>query len=254
MKKWIGNATFWTRAFLDKRKEKRKLIGENPEKNFLNLVIKNLSKTKSLLDIGTGLGKTPILLAKHAKEVWGIDPARKLINYAKLRTKNLRIKNVYFEVADGRNLPFEKEKFDIVTSQRGPATDNIGFAREAFRVLKKGGRLIEITIGEKDKENIKRTFGRGQNYCGLINNVSEAENKKQLLKKVGFRKIRTKYYNPTEYFATKRDLVLRLSRTPIIPNFNLKKDYKLINKIINKYSTTKGIKTNAHRLIIIAEK
>ncbi|MBI4095287.1 MAG: class I SAM-dependent methyltransferase [DPANN group archaeon] len=254
MKRSIRNPAFWTQAFLYKRKEKRKLIGKNPEKIFLDLVVKNLSKTKSLLDIGTGLGKTPISLAKHTKDAWGIDPARKLINYAKLRAKKLHIKNIHFEVADGRNLPFEKEKFDIVISQRGPVTDNVGFAREAFRVLKKGGQLIEITIGEQDKENIKRTFGRGQNYYGLINKVSSAKNKKQLLKKAGFRKIKTRYYNLTEYFAAKHDLILRLLRTPIIPNFNLKKDYKLINKVINKYSTTKGIKTNAHRLIIIAKK
>ncbi len=244
----------WTKSFFDKRKEHRKLIGKNPEDIFIELIKKNLNKNKKLLDIGTGLGRTPLRLASHAKEVWGIDPAAKLIAVAKRNSKKQGKNNVYFKVADGRHLPFENETFDLAISQRGPATDNLTFAREAFRVLERSGKLIEITIGEKDKENIKRIFGRGQSYCDLIKKIKASKEKIKLLKKVGFKKVSVSEYDLPEYFVAKRDLVLRLSGTPIIPNFNLAKDLKLVNKVAEKYKTKFGIKTNLHRLIIVAEK
>ncbi len=245
------NPDFWTKAFLGRKKSKRKLIGKNPEDIFMKLVSKYLDKHKTLLDIGTGKGKTPCKLASKAKEVWGVDPSRPLIAYAR---KHCKKNNVRYVVADGRKLPFNSKTFDVIMSQRGPVSSNLRFLREAFRIIKNNGKFIEITIGEKDKSNIKRIFKRGQNYECVIRNMRGAVIKKKLLETAGFKKILIKSYESIEYLPTKQDLILRLLNTPIIPHFDAKKDHKFIERTIQKYKTKQGIKTNSHRLIILAEK
>jgi hypothetical protein len=122
------------------------------------------------------------------------------------------------------------------------------------RVLKKGGKFIAITIGERDKENIKRVFRRGQLYRSLITGRTEAARHTSLLKELGFRKIRAKELNPIEYFATLKDLISRMERVPMLPNFHRVRDRRFLDRVQRELTDEHGIRTNSHRVIISATK
>ena len=242
----------WARWYIKGLGRKRNswIVGPEPEKIFLDEVTKSVGRDKTLLDIGCGAGKTVKLIAPKVKEAWGIDPSKTLIEFAR---KNAP-KNTRFKVADGRRLPFEDGSFDVVICQRGPATDNQTFAKEMRRVLKENGAFVAIAIGERDKENIKRVFGKGQLYKALLTKKTEAKRHVALLKKLKFASAEVREYNSVEYFAKLDDLVFRLERTPIIPNFHKVKDRRFLEKIERKCSNGKGIRTNSHRVIVKAIK
>lgn len=95
-----------------------------------------------------------------------------------------------------------------MVSRRGPVTDSVASLSEAYRVLRIGGRFLEITIGEKDKANIVKIFGRGQMF-----EVKEriAVSKSKMLKDVGFKVVEIRDYLATEIFQSMEDLIIRLS-------------------------------------------
>src|SRR2546425_2960805 len=84
------------------------------------------------------------------------------ISEARKNLSNSGQKNLRFELAKAESLHFPNETFDLVTCRRGPVTDRKTSLWEAHRVLKRHGTLLEITIGERDKENLIGIFGRGQ--------------------------------------------------------------------------------------------
>lgn len=122
---------------------------------------------------------------------------------------------------------------------------------EAFRVLREGGILMEITIGEKDKNKILRIFGRGQMY-GITERV--AVSKGRMLEDAGFRVVEINDYLGTEIFRTLDDLIIRLNSAPIIPNFDVKRDEKCIEQVELECKTSRGIETEVHRVALIATK
>jgi hypothetical protein len=107
---------------------------------------------------------------------------------------------------------------------------------------------MEITIGERDKENLARVFGRGQ----MLGSERVIALKERLLRVAGFKKLEVKEYIATEIFPTIRDLTIRLKNSPIIPDFNAEKDQEFLEKIEKAYKSTKGVETPTHRVTIIA--
>src|SRR2546427_1610420 len=201
-----------------------------------------------VLDVGCGDGLFTIRMAERAEEVIGVDFSRIAISEAKKNLANSGRKNVRFEIANAESLNFRKETFDLVTCRRGPVTDRKDSLREAHRVLKRSGTLMEITIGERDKENLAQVFGRGQ----MLGSERVIARKERLLREAGFNKLELKEYIATEIFPTIGDLTIRLKNSPIIPDFNAEKDKECLEKIEEAYKSTKGIETPTHRVTIIA--
>jgi ubiquinone/menaquinone biosynthesis C-methylase UbiE len=201
-----------------------------------------------VLDVGCGDGLFTIRMAERAEEVIGVDFSRIAISMARKNLANSGRKNLRFEIANAENLNFPKETFDLVTCRRGPVTDSENSLREAHRVLKRGGTLMEITIGERDKENLTNVFGRGQ----MLGSERIIALKERLLRGAGFRKLEVKEYIATEIFPTIRDLTIRLMNSPIIPDFNAEKDKEFLETIEEGYKSKKGIETPTHRVTIIA--
>jgi ubiquinone/menaquinone biosynthesis C-methylase UbiE len=187
-------------------------------------------------------------MAERAKEVIGVDFSRIAISEARRNLANSGMKNLRFEIGNAESLNFQKETFDLVTCRRGPVTDSKDSLREAHRVLKRGGALMEITIGERDKENLAQVFGRGQ-MLGLERVIVLKE---RLLREAGFKKLEVKEYIATEIFPTIRDLTIRLKNSPIITDFNAEKDKEFLEKIEKAYKSKKGVETPTHRVTIIA--
>jgi len=200
-----------------------------------------------VLDVGCGDGLFTIRMAERAKEAIGVDFSRIAISEARKNLANSGRKNLRFEIANAESLNFQKETFDMVTCRRGPVTDSKNSLREAHRVLR-SGTLMEITIGERDKENLAQVFGRGQ----MLGSERVVALKERLLREAGFEKLEVKEYTATEIFPTIRDLTIRLKNSPIIPDFNAEKDKEYLERIDKVYKSKKGIETPTHRVTIIA--
>lgn len=101
-----------------------------------------------ILDIGTGIGLLPILLAEDgAKQLVGIDISPEMLElaeYMRLSRGNEAAARVTFRLAPAHALPFREESFDAVTCRlvlnhvRRPER----IIKEIVRVLRPGGILI----------------------------------------------------------------------------------------------------------------
>ncbi len=105
-------------------------------------------KGQRLLDVGCGTGQYSFELAAMGLEVTGVDISRAMLGRARAKASAGGF-TVHFVEADAMNLPFCDESFDLVLSVTAlEFVNDLPLAlREAFRVLKKGGRLVVGLIG-----------------------------------------------------------------------------------------------------------
>lgn len=244
---------YWDKAWSvreQKLEEHVILDGSDGEEEFDRELLRKTVGRK-VLDEGCGSGQFTLRIAEKAKEVKGVDISTVALVQAERNLARTKLSNVRFRLADSRRLPFPANSFDIVYSRRGPGSDSIPTLREARRVLRKGGAFMEITIGERDKENLARIFGRGQ-ILGIRRRVSLA--KKESLERTGFTRVVTRDYIGTEVFREMRDLLIRLKSAPIIPSFDPRRDRKHLKRVQRECRTDRGIETPVHRVALIGNK
>lgn len=104
-----------------------------------------LNRTDRVLDIGSGHGLQTGIMARHAASVVGIDISANAVNRAKSEQSLLDPSGrVDFRCTSIENAGFESGEFDKVMSvcvlEHIP--DYRSVLREAYRVLKPGGRLV----------------------------------------------------------------------------------------------------------------
>ncbi len=223
--------------------------GNSGEEDFVELVKEKLKKHPLALDVACADGKFTTEIAPHAKRVTGIDLSPVMIEKAKNGGKR---NDVEFMIADAKKLPFADGYFDLVISRRGPVSQP-GYLEEAIRVAKPGGVIMEITIGDQDAIEFKKIFNRGQGFSASGESRYE-EIKKRLQKneKIKIKEIRE--YFCDVYYPTVEDIVLLLSSTPIIDDFDLNKDYQYLETIEDMCKTEQGIRRTYHRLIWVIQK
>jgi ubiquinone/menaquinone biosynthesis C-methylase UbiE len=99
-----------------------------------------------VLDVCSALGAPARVLAKtYGVKVTGLDFTKTMLAKANERTKAAGLdKVITFVEGNAMDMPFKKESFDVVWGQEAwcYVTNKDELAREAFRVLKPGGRLI----------------------------------------------------------------------------------------------------------------
>lgn len=120
--------------------------------DFLELMAKRLSlgKCKNILDAGCGIGHWGQILAPHlAKDahVIGIDRESQWVKKAADRAKQTQHQVKFsYEVGDIMGMPFENDKFDLVTCQTVliHLKDPKKALQEMLRVLRPGGILLAV--------------------------------------------------------------------------------------------------------------
>jgi ubiquinone/menaquinone biosynthesis C-methylase UbiE len=244
---------YWNnlRRSRDYYRQENVIVDGNDGENEFDAKILKAVAGKVVLDVGCGTGVFTIRIAERATDVVGVDFSEEAIRRAETSLSRHKIRNCRFEQADSNQIPFPDATFDVVVSRRGPVTHNVQSLSEALRVLKKGGTFMEITIGEKDKANIVRIFGRGQMF-GVTERV--VLSKKKMLEDVGFRIVELVDYLATEIFQSMDDLNIRLSSAPIIPDFDIIGDKKCLDLVEGICKTSRGIETEVHRVTIVAVK
>ena len=224
--------------------------GEDGEREFDRRVLA-IVMGRDVIDIGCGTGEFTLEIAAEARTVAGIDFSQRAVKKALENLRSTKISNLEFRLSRADKLAYPEERFDLAISRRGPAADTADSIREACRVLKKNGQLMLEEIGERDKQNWAQVFGRGQMYPGTDKVSTELKEK---LAREGFRNISADEFEAIEYFATIQDVLMRLENSPIIPNFDKEFDAQHVQEIVKRFTTSKGIRTNTHRVLITAVK
>jgi len=116
----------------------------NTNKILMNLV--QVEESDQVLDAGCGVGGAAIFLCemKNAK-VTGISLSQKQIDFATIAAQKRGLQDkVHFRLMDYTQTSFPNESFDVIWACESisSATDKTLFIQEAYRLLKKGGRLI----------------------------------------------------------------------------------------------------------------
>ena len=168
-------------------------------KNLLNFFIENskVKKVDRILNVACGYGSETFEYYRKFKPnfIEGIDATRIHVDYANERARLIKLdKKVKFVHGDACVLDFPEESFSHLFGIEGPANFNTRekFFKSAYRVLKKGGKLIltDVILGEKfDRKKILQRIVLGfSTKCWVVpkeNWVTEKDYKKQL-EKTGF--------------------------------------------------------------------
>jgi len=242
---------YWDRKWKlreQRLRERVTLDGRDGEREFSHEVLLR-ARGKKALDVGCGPAEFTLRVGRIAKSVIGIDVSRIALEMAERNLRRSRLKNVQFKYGNAGKIPFPDRSFDLVCSRRGPASESRRNLSEVLRVLRRSGVFMEITIGERDKQNVVEIFGRGQmlQFRGQVSTV-----KKGWLEKVGFRASTARDYVATEVFHSLDDLIIRLKTAPIIPGFDVGKDQHLLDAVAAKCTTERGIETPVHRVVLTA--
>jgi len=112
--------------------------------------------------VASGTGDMAILAAHlHPDSIFGVDISGEMLNeqQKKLKAKNLE-HLIKLEVADGEDLPFEDNSFDIITTAFGVRNfENLDSGlNEMHRVLKKNGITIILEFSKPSKTPVKQIY------------------------------------------------------------------------------------------------
>ena len=152
-----------------------------------------LKEGETVLDLGSGAGIDVFLAAKKVGEkghVIGVDMTEEMIRRGvKIATKQGLV-NVEFRLGEIEKLPIDENSIDAIISNCviNLSPDKLKTYKEAFRVLKPGGRLLVsdlVTQGDLP-DDIKKSFDE---WSGCIAGALERNEYLNIIKKAGFNNI-----------------------------------------------------------------
>ncbi|MFH1841145.1 MAG: class I SAM-dependent methyltransferase [Candidatus Shapirobacteria bacterium] len=112
-------------------------------------ILDNFSPKDSVLDAGCGSGNIAFFLAHKVKKVIGLDLSQSAIDFAQQKVIETRVKNLSFQTADLRHLPFRDNSFTRVilfeVVEHLNLKDYQQILSEIYRVLKPDGKLYLTT-------------------------------------------------------------------------------------------------------------
>ncbi len=151
----------------------------------------NIKEGDTVLDLGSGAGFDCFLAAKKVGKtgkVIGVDMTERMINKAWLLSREYGYENVSFRLGDIEKLPVEDHSVDIIISNCviNLAPDKLQVFKEAYRVLKKGGRMFvsdivllqELSEQQRNDEDL---------LCGCVAGALLKEDYISKMKQAGFR-------------------------------------------------------------------
>lgn len=134
-------------------------------KNFSRFIRKKKAidvRTRTVLDIGCGVGKHTLYFAELGAHVTGIDIARNALTEARVRAHNAALSSMccFIQHSAGAPYPFQSETFDIaidvLASHLLNENEREVYLKETFRVLKPGGLFFVKTLAKDGDTHAKK--------------------------------------------------------------------------------------------------
>lgn len=156
--------------------------------------IANLKEGETVLDLGCGGGFDCFLARVQVGEsgyVIGVDMTPEMINLARSNAQKAGYTNVEFRLGEIEHLPVGDSLIDVIISNCviNLSLDKKQVLKEAFRVLKPGGRLSisDVVATTPLPENIKHDLAL---IAGCIGGAEYIEDIRLMLHNAGFKNIR----------------------------------------------------------------
>lgn len=157
------------------------------------VAIASLKEGEAVLDLGSGAGFDAFLsVGKVGKtgRVIGVDMTDEMLKKARENAKKGGFDNVEFRKGDIEDLPLEDEEVDVVISNCviNLAPDKEKVFKEAYRVLKTGGRLMvsDVVLTKPLPEELRNNK---ELLVGCVSGAILKQDYLDLLKKAGFSNI-----------------------------------------------------------------
>jgi arsenite methyltransferase len=148
---------------------------------------------ETVLDLGSGGGIDAFISTKYVGQegkVYGLDMTDEMLELANRNKEKMGVMNVEFVKGYIEDIPLDDGIIDVITSNCviNLCEDKEDALREAYRVLKKGGRLAIADIVQlKDvPEDIKQS---AEMWVGCISGALDMKIYESILKKVGFKNV-----------------------------------------------------------------
>jgi len=164
----------------------------------------------SLVDVASGTGDVAKIFAKKTSgisQISCVEPNKEMLSVGKDKLSNF--KNIEWHCCSAEQLPFENNKFDFYTISYGirNVSDVNLCLKEAYRVLKTGGRFMCLEFSKVENEILESLYkkyskiipligkyvvGSSAPYEYLIESIEKFYNQKELSKLIknnGFSKV-----------------------------------------------------------------
>jgi arsenite methyltransferase len=153
-----------------------------------------LKPGETVLDLGSGAGFDAFLAARAVGQnglVIGVDMTPEMVSKARKNQAKSDFANVEFRLGEIENLPVPDATVDVIISNCviNLSPDKPRVFREAFRVLKPGGRLAlsDVVAVAPIPDGMRRDW---ELYTGCVAGASQVDELKVMLQQSGFTNIR----------------------------------------------------------------
>jgi arsenite methyltransferase len=158
------------------------------------VALASLKEGEIVVDLGSGGGLDCFLAANKVGEkgkVIGVDMTAEMIDKARENLRKSKRRNVEFRLGEIENLPIADNTADIVISNCviNLSPDKKRVFKEAFRVLKPGGRLMisDMVLLKELPERLKKS---AQAYIGCLAGATMKADYLRLIKEAGFQEVK----------------------------------------------------------------
>lgn len=156
--------------------------------------IASIKPGEHVLDLGSGGGFDCFLAARQVGETGqaiGVDMTPEMVSRSRQNAVNGHITNVDFRLGEIEHLPVADQSIDVILSNCviNLSPDKPQVFKEAFRVLKKGGRLAisDVVLTAELPADIKNDLD--VSYSGCISGASSIPALQNMLEQNGFSQI-----------------------------------------------------------------
>lgn len=158
--------------------------------------IASLKSGETVLDLGSGGGFDCFLAARTVGKtgrVIGVDMTPEMISKARENAEKVDLSNVEFRLGEIENLPVADSSVDVIISNCviNLSPDKPQVYKEAFRILKSGGRIAisDVVATAEIPANVKEDINF---YSSCVSGAEHVDTLKSILKEIGFVQISIK--------------------------------------------------------------
>ena len=155
------------------------------------VLLAQLNEGETVLDLGSGGGIDVLLSAKRvgpAGKVYGLDMTDDMLALANENRKKAGVENVEFLKGEIESIPLPDNSVDVIISNCviNLSADKSQVLREAFRVLKPGGRFAVSDVVRRDGEIPEEIARNVELWIGCVAGALAVGEYEQLLGAAGF--------------------------------------------------------------------